>query len=127
MDIEACVTPTENFLHKGKADQLFWEQQGEDLVGEKIADGAIGSCTSFGHQNMDMNISQVVAVDKSDLQGKIGSLSPERIGEIVEGIKLLVEPLPDPRPKSAFLGEKAEAGPVRRFFCESAFVAPRKP
>jgi hypothetical protein len=47
--------------------QLFPEQQGEDLVGEKITDdvimeegdtveGAIGSCTSFGHQNMDMRM-----------------------------------------------------------------------
>lgn len=45
-----------------------------------------------------VNISQVVTVDKSDLQDKIGSLSAERIGEIVEGLKLLVEPLPDPRP-----------------------------
>ncbi|MBU4330877.1 MAG: type II toxin-antitoxin system PemK/MazF family toxin [Acidobacteria bacterium] len=43
------------------------------------------------------NISQVVTVDKSDLKDKIGSLSPERIKDIIDGIKLLVEPLPDPR------------------------------
>jgi len=44
-----------------------------------------------------VNISQVVTVDKSDLKDKIGSLSPERTEEIIEGIKLLIEPLPDPR------------------------------
>ena len=44
-----------------------------------------------------VQISQVVTVDKSDLKDKIGSLSPERINAIIEGIKLLVEPLPDPR------------------------------
>jgi mRNA interferase MazF len=45
-----------------------------------------------------VNISQVVTVDKSDLKEKIGSLSAERTEEIIEGIKLLVEPLPDPGP-----------------------------
>jgi mRNA interferase MazF len=44
-----------------------------------------------------VNISQVVTVNKSDLKEKIGSLSSKRIKEIIEGIKLLVEPLPDPR------------------------------
>lgn len=44
-----------------------------------------------------VNISQVVTVDKSDLKEKIGSLSAERSRQIIDGIKLLVEPLPDPR------------------------------
>jgi len=44
-----------------------------------------------------VNISQVVTVNKSDLKDKIGSLSSKRTKEIIEGIKLLVEPLPDPR------------------------------
>ncbi len=44
-----------------------------------------------------VNISQVVTVNKSDLKDKIGSLTPKRTTEIIEGIKLLVEPLPDPR------------------------------
>jgi mRNA-degrading endonuclease toxin of MazEF toxin-antitoxin module len=43
------------------------------------------------------NISKVITVDKSDLKDKIGSLSPERTQQIISGIKLLVEPLPDPR------------------------------
>lgn len=43
------------------------------------------------------NISQVVTVKKSDLKDKIGSLSSIRTEEIIAGIKLLVEPLPDPR------------------------------
>jgi len=44
-----------------------------------------------------VNISQVVTVNKSDLKDKIGSLSSKRAKEIIEGIELLVEPLPDPR------------------------------
>ena len=44
-----------------------------------------------------VNISQVVTVNKSDLKDKIGSLSSKRTKEIIDGIKLLVEPLPDPR------------------------------
>jgi mRNA interferase MazF len=43
------------------------------------------------------NISQVVTVNKSDLKDKLGSLSSERTRDIIEGIKLLVGPLPDPR------------------------------
>ncbi len=49
-------------------------------------------------KNSVANISQVVTVNKSDLKDKLGSLSPERINEIIDGIKLLVDPLPDPRP-----------------------------
>ncbi|NOR14352.1 MAG: type II toxin-antitoxin system PemK/MazF family toxin [Candidatus Aminicenantes bacterium] len=44
-----------------------------------------------------VNISQVVTVNKSDFEDKIGSLSSEKTKEIIEGIKLLVDPLPDPR------------------------------
>jgi mRNA interferase MazF len=44
-----------------------------------------------------VNISQVITVDKSDMRDKIGSLSPERIKDIIDGINLLIEPLPDPR------------------------------
>jgi mRNA interferase MazF len=44
-----------------------------------------------------VNISQVVTVNKSDLKGKIGSLSSISTKEIIDGIKLLLEPLPDPR------------------------------
>ena len=39
-----------------------------------------------------VNISQIITVNKSDLVEKIGSLSPGRIREIIEGIKLLMEP-----------------------------------
>jgi len=39
-----------------------------------------------------VNISQIITVNKSDLIEKIGSLSPGRIREIIEGIKLLTEP-----------------------------------
>lgn len=44
-----------------------------------------------------VNISQVLTVNKSDLSDKIGTLSSEKTKEIINGIKLLVEPLPDPR------------------------------
>lgn len=38
------------------------------------------------------NISQVITVDKSDLHEKIGSLSPSKIQEVLEGIRLITEP-----------------------------------
>lgn len=37
-------------------------------------------------------VSQMLALDKSELREKIGSVSKDRIGRIVAGIKLLVEP-----------------------------------
>jgi len=33
VDVETCVAPAEDFLHKGKADEIFPEKQGEDLMG----------------------------------------------------------------------------------------------
>ena len=39
-----------------------------------------------------VNISQIITVDKSDLIEKIGSLSPSRMKQIIEGVKLLLEP-----------------------------------
>lgn len=39
-----------------------------------------------------VNISQVVTVDKTDLVEKIGSLSTMKIADIIDGIKLLIEP-----------------------------------
>ena len=39
-----------------------------------------------------VNISQIVAVDKSDLIEKMGTLSSTRVSQILEGIKLLIEP-----------------------------------
>ena len=44
-----------------------------------------------------VNISQLLTVDKMDLAERIGALSPQRTQEIIEGIKLLLDPLPDPR------------------------------
>jgi mRNA interferase MazF len=39
-----------------------------------------------------VNISQIVTVDKQVLTHRIGSLRPERVREIVVGLKLLFEP-----------------------------------
>ena len=39
-----------------------------------------------------VNISQIITVDKSDLAEKIGTLSQKRINEIINGLKLLIEP-----------------------------------
>ena len=39
-----------------------------------------------------VNVSQIITVNKSDLVEKIGSLSPARINQTIEGIKLLMEP-----------------------------------
>ena len=39
-----------------------------------------------------VNISQIVTVDKTDLVEKIGSLSILKIADIIDGVKLLIEP-----------------------------------
>jgi len=39
-----------------------------------------------------VNISQIFTVNKSDLSEKIGTLSKQRITQILEGIRLLTEP-----------------------------------
>lgn len=39
-----------------------------------------------------VNISQIVTVDKADLVEKIGTLSSDRVNQIIEGIRLLIEP-----------------------------------
>lgn len=39
-----------------------------------------------------VNISQIFTVNKSDLHQKIGTLSKARVVQILEGIKLLMEP-----------------------------------
>ena len=39
-----------------------------------------------------VNISQVATVDKTDLIEKIGTLSPSRVKQIIEGINLVIEP-----------------------------------
>jgi mRNA interferase MazF len=39
-----------------------------------------------------VNVSQIVTVDKTQLGEKIGTLSAERVQQIIEGIKLVIEP-----------------------------------
>ena len=39
-----------------------------------------------------VNVSQLFTVDRADLVDKIGSLSPERVRQILEGVRLLTEP-----------------------------------
>ena len=39
-----------------------------------------------------VNISQIITINKFELEEKIGTLSPKRIEEINNGIKLLIEP-----------------------------------
>jgi len=45
-----------------------------------------------------VNVSQLYTVDKEDLIEKIGTLSPDRVQEILDGLYLLLEPrdLPEP-------------------------------
>ena len=40
-----------------------------------------------------VNISQIYTVNKSDLVEKIGQISEKKMSEILEGIKLLIEPM----------------------------------
>ena len=39
-----------------------------------------------------VNVSQLLTINKSDLQQKIGTLSQEKLSLVISGIKLLVEP-----------------------------------
>lgn len=39
-----------------------------------------------------VNISQITTVNKSDLTERIGSLSPSKLKEVLDGINLLLEP-----------------------------------
>ena len=39
-----------------------------------------------------VNVSQIFTVDKDELQARAGSLSPARVRQIVNGIRLLIEP-----------------------------------
>jgi len=39
-----------------------------------------------------VNISQIVTVDRADLSEKIGTLRADRMKQVIEGIKLLLEP-----------------------------------
>ena len=39
-----------------------------------------------------VNVSQLYTVDKTDLVEKIGSLSPARMDQVLEGVRLLIEP-----------------------------------
>jgi mRNA interferase MazF len=39
-----------------------------------------------------VNISQLFTVDRGDLEEQIGSLSRQRVGQIVDGLRLLLEP-----------------------------------
>jgi mRNA interferase MazF len=39
-----------------------------------------------------VNVSQIFTVDKSDLAERIGTLSPQRVRQILDGIHLLIDP-----------------------------------
>ena len=39
-----------------------------------------------------VNISQLVTLNKADLVDRIGTLSPARVRQIIEGVQLLIEP-----------------------------------
>lgn len=39
-----------------------------------------------------INVSQIFTVDKSDLVEKIGTLSPGRVRQILDGVRLVLEP-----------------------------------
>jgi mRNA interferase MazF len=59
--------------------------------------GAPGNITlSRGEANLPkksvVNITQIFTVNKSDLSEKIGTLSKERIFQVLQGIRLLTEP-----------------------------------
>jgi len=69
------MAPVEDLLHQRKTDELFPQQQGENLVGEDLLEnlvmetadmvkGTIRGCAPFGNQDMDMRM-KIDAVPKS--------------------------------------------------------------
>lgn len=62
----------------------------------KRADAPGNVLLSAGEANLPkrsvVNVSQIFTVDKSDLVEKIGTLSRQRVREILDGIQLLLEP-----------------------------------
>ena len=62
----------------------------------KRADAPGNVLLSPGEANLPkrsvVNVSQIFTVDKSDLAEKIGTLSRQRVREILDGIQLLMEP-----------------------------------
>ena len=63
-----------------------------------------------GHlpQHSVVNVTQIYTVTKADLGEKIGTLSPRRVRQILDGIKLVLEPR-EPAPASASLSRLHEA------------------
>jgi len=45
VDVESCVAPAEDLLDKGRADELFPEQQGKDFMGEESLEAFIMETT----------------------------------------------------------------------------------
>ncbi len=55
-----------------------------------------------------VNVSQILTIDRCRLDEKIGTLSPHRIRQILDGIKLVLEPR-EAAPESTTLGRLHEA------------------
>ena len=51
-----------------------------------------------------VNVSQLIAVDKRQLGELIGTLSAQRVREIVDGIHLVIEPMEPPRQRTSPMG-----------------------
>jgi len=77
VDVEACMAPVEDLLHQRKADELFPQEHGEDLMGEDFLDdlvmettdmvkSTIQGCASFGHQDVDMGMEVDAAAEGLD-------------------------------------------------------------
>jgi hypothetical protein len=67
VDIETCVLPGEDLVHKGKANEFFPKKQREDFMSEELSnkvimeagdmvEGAIWGCAPLGHQDMDVRM-----------------------------------------------------------------------
>ena len=131
VDIETRVAPAKDFLDKRKADELFPEKQGKNLMGEDFLDGLVMEATdavkitirggaSFGNQDMDMRM-EVYAVAESLDHGhhprhklktcgcveKYHKCSHRREAEIIEELSLETEE------KTQHLGNGEDDLPVR--------------
>ncbi len=71
------MSPAEDILHQGMADELFLKKQGEELMGKDFLDDLVMETTdtvkstlrayaSFGDQDMDMAIEADAIIDILD-------------------------------------------------------------
>ncbi len=88
-----CVVVQNNLFNQSKINTIVVCTLTSNLKRAK-APGTVFLRKGEGGLNKDsvVNISQIITINKTDLVEKIGSLSPARINELIEGVLLLIKP-----------------------------------